>query len=176
MSPPETDQWPLNVFRFRVDFHIQDLNNREKSGNITLCSGAFSECTGLDATMEPKVIKEGGLNYGANQRAGAVTFGTVVLKRGMTRTRDLWKWFSMIGGGGYAYRLGVEIVMLASSDQRTKEQVDNKENEVGALTIKLYRALPVKFRAADLNALGGSTIAIEEIHLAHEGMTMVTSG
>jgi phage tail-like protein len=173
MSPAETDLWPFNVFRFRVDFHIQDLKNHDKNGNIKLCSGAFSECTGLDATMEPKVIKEGGLNYGANQRVGPVSFGTVVLKRGMTRTRDMWKWFSMVGGGGYAYRLGVDIVMLDLPEAR--QQDGSEKPPRSALTIKLYRALPVKFRSADLNALGGSTIAIEEIHLAHEGMTMVTT-
>ena len=33
------------------------------------------------------------------------------------------------------------------------------------------RALPVKFKAADLNARGGE-VGIEELHLAHEGLRL----
>ncbi len=39
------------------------------------------------------------------------------------------------------------------------------------LTWVLERALPVKFKAADLNARG-SEIGIEELHLAHEGLRL----
>jgi phage tail-like protein len=170
--------WPLNVYRFRVEFRIDDLFAAPAAppgSEVKLCSGAFSECTGLDATMEPKVIKEGGLNYGAHQRVGPVTFGTVVLKRGMTRTRDLWKWFSLVGNGGYSYRLRVDIVMQETSakvDRADYKKPLTNEQTSDVLKVRLYRALPVKFRSADLNASGGSTIAIEELHLAHEGMTM----
>ena len=38
----------------------------------------------------------------------------------------------------------------------------------------LRRAMPVKFKAADLNAKG-SEIGIEELHLAHEGLVLVSS-
>jgi phage tail-like protein len=127
---------------------------------VPLCRGAFSECTGLEATMEPKVIKVGGSNYGAVQRAGQVSFATVVLKRGMTDTRDLWNWFASVAGGAYAYRLHVEIEMRNSADQ-------------AVVAWALRRALPVKFKAADLNAKG-SEIGIEELHLAHEGLVLVS--
>ncbi len=43
------------------------------------------------------------------------------------------------------------------------------------LTWGLARALPVKFKAADLNARGAE-IGIEELHLAHEGLTLVDPG
>src|SRR5262249_16449554 len=77
--------------------------------------------------------------YGAAQRMGRVSFATVVLKRGMTSTRDLWKWFELVAGGAYAYRLKVEIEMRSSAGEPV-------------LTWGLARALPVKFKAADLNA------------------------
>ena len=79
---------PLHVFRFHVNFSQQSLAN-PSGDDLALCQGAFSECTGLEATMEPKVIKVGGSNYGAVQRAGQVSFATVVLKRGMTDTLSL---------------------------------------------------------------------------------------
>jgi phage tail-like protein len=161
---------PLGIFRFRVDF-FEDGLVTATDNRVPLCSGSFSECSGLDATMEPKVIKEGGLNYGANQRVGPVTFGTVVLKRGMTSTRDLWSWFSVVTkGGGYAYRLRVEITM-----QRTQAGATPGAAQVAnVVKLSLAHALPVKFRSADLNATG-TTLAIEELHLAHEGLTVVNA-
>ena len=107
--------------------------------------------------MEPKVIKEGGRNWGALQRAGQVTFATIILKRGMTKTKDLWTWFNHVGQGAYAHRLNATITMF---------DVQGK----GVLSWKLKRALPIKFKAADLNAKG-SDVAVEELHLAHEGFT-----
>ncbi len=47
-------------------------------------STAFAEVTGLEATMEPRAIREGGRNWGQHQRAGQVSFATVVFKRGIT--------------------------------------------------------------------------------------------
>jgi phage tail-like protein len=149
---------PLQVFRF----HVRFKRVSEGSGPENICSGAFSECTGLEATMEPRVIKAGGRNYGAVQRAGAVSFATVVLKRGMTRTRDLFTWFQLLAGGSYAYRLSAEIDMQ-SPDGDT------------VLTWGLDNCLPVKFKAADLNAKG-TDVAVEELHIAHEGLRLFDRG
>lgn len=153
---PENLLVPLHVFRFRVDFRKDPLGAEQPGDTVALCSGAFSECTGLEATMEPKVIKEGGRNYGAVQRAGPVTFATLILKRGMTTTRDLWKWFELVSGGAYAYRLAATVTL---------------QNVAGEPVVAwdLRKALPVKFKAADLNAKGAD-VGIEELHLAHEGM------
>jgi phage tail-like protein len=40
------------------------------------------------------------------------------------------------------------------------------------LAWQLTNALPVKFKAADMNARG-TDVAIEELHLAHEGLSLV---
>ncbi len=150
---------PLQVFRFHVRFVSDTLGSERPIGDVPLCSGAFAECTGLEATMEPRVIKAGGMNYGAAQRVGRVSFATVVLKRGMTVTRDLWTWFQLVGGGASAVRLSAEI-----------EMHDAAGNVV--LTWGLKRALPVKFKAADLNARG-TEVGVEELHLVHEGLQLL---
>lgn len=147
--------FPLPVFRF----HIRFRRASGASGPVEICAGAFSECTGLEATMEPKVIKAGGANYGAYQRPGPVTFATVVLKRGMTASRDLFKWFQLVNGGAYAYRLSAEIDM------------QNAEGTT-VVTWGLDNCMPVKFKAADLNAKG-TEVGIEELHLAHEGLRLI---
>jgi phage tail-like protein len=152
---------PLHVFRFQVDFTEDRLppGGGGQAQQVPICSGAFSDCTGLEATMEPKVIKEGGRNFGPAQRAGPVTFATVILKRGMTTTRDLWNWFEQVTGGKYAYRLAATITMFDVSG-------------TAVLAWKLEKALPIKFKSADLNAKG-TEVGIEELHLAHEGLTLL---
>ena len=152
---------PLQVFNFHVTFKRDALLGPPDGSEVTLCSGAFAECTGLEATVEPKVIKAGGSNYGPLQRMGRVSFATVVLKRGMTTTRDLWNWFQHVCGGFYAYRLSVEIEMRDG-------------NSEPVLIWALARALPVKFKAADLNARG-TEVGVEELHLAHEGLHLMTT-
>ena len=156
---------PWQVFRFQVSFQRVALPGAGAAGGggaVELCQGGFAECTGLEATMEPKTIRAGGLNYGAAQRAGHVSFATVVLKRGMTGTRHLWEWFARVAGGASAYRLDVRIQMLDGAG-------------TPVLTWLLERALPVKFKAADLNARG-TEIGIEELHLVHEGLRLETGG
>lgn len=151
---------PLQVFRFHVDFQDDWLKPAGAPEEVPLCSGAFAECTGLEATMEPKVIKEGGRNYGAAQRVGPVTFATVILKRGITKTHHLWRWFEMASRNGYyTYRLTVTITMFATDG-------------AGVVSWQLKRAMPIKFKAADLNARGAE-VGIEELHLAHEGLTLL---
>lgn len=153
--------YPLRGFRFQVDFKEQMLGNETEGGEVVLCSGAFAECSGLEVTMEPKAIKEGGRNWGAAQRMGNVNFATVVLKRGLTQTDDLWAWFSLVGEGAYAQRLNVAITMFDQAGQ-------------GVFSWTLKRALPTKFKAPDLNA-SNNEVAIEELHLVHEGLARATA-
>ena len=152
--------YPLGVFRFHVEFTLVKKN---ATGNKSrkLCAGAFSECTGLDATMEPKTIKVGGSNYGEVHRAGRVNFATVVLKRGISKNRDLWRWFELVAKGAYAYRLNAEV-----------KQMDFKKGKVeeAVMIWKMKNALPTKFKTADYNSTF-TQIAIEELHFVHEGLT-----
>jgi phage tail-like protein len=161
MSAQENTLFPFHVFNFQVDFYEDPLDSAHNlTQNLYLCGGAFSECTGLEATMEPKVIKEGGRNYGAAQRAGPVTFATVILKRGMTTNRDLWRWFEMINSdSAYAYRLAAYITL------------NNAASEM-VMTWKLINVMPIKFKAADMNAKA-TDVGVEELHLAHEGIELV---
>jgi len=154
---------PLHVFRFQVDFKSDSVGEGGLGGPVDICTGAFAECTGLEATMEPKVIKEGGTNYGVAQRAGPITFATVVLKRGISDNRDLWEAvFDVIASGKFAPRLQVTITVM----DMTNDPV---------IAWQLDRAMPIKFKFADLNAKG-TEVGIEELHLVHEGLSSVPVG
>jgi phage tail-like protein len=160
---------PLHVFRFEVKFFEDPAETRAGQGaaggaggsGVPIARGLFSECTGLEATMEPQAIQEGGRNYGAVQRTGRVTFSTVILKRGVSKSQHLWQWFDFATRGKmYAHRLRVQIILM-----------DNAGRPLLMWTLR--NALPVKFKAPDLNATAGE-IGIEELHLAHEALELAT--
>lgn len=153
----------LNVFRFRVDFHRTTVDDPSSGAAEPVCSGRFSEVSGIEATMEPRSFKEGGRNWGEIQRAGHTTFATLVLKRGMTEDRGLWSWFQEVAGGAFAYRLNARVVMLAAN--ATAE----------TLRWEFANCLPTRFKAADLSA-SSSEVGIEELHLSHEGMRLMRGG
>ncbi len=154
--------YPLPVFRFRVEFYLSTPKGAKKGEKKLLCQGKFSECSGLEANMEPKSIKVGGQNYGQVQRAGRVNFATVILRRGVASNRDLWTWFELVATGAYAYRLDVEVSLL-DFERKGKTSV--------LMTWKMRNALPTKFKTADFNAKGGSEVGIEELHFVHEGLS-----
>lgn len=147
---------PLHIFRFRVEVTGDTIAKGAPGKTVQM---SFSECSGLEATMEPKTIKEGGRNYGAAQRAGNVTFATVVLKRGVSTDRGMWQIFNDATTGHYAPRLQVKITLLDGAMQPL-------------LAWKLAKAMPVKFKFADLNGKG-TEVGIEELHLVHEGLLAV---
>lgn len=172
LSPEGADPFtPLGNFNFHVHFarHADGQSDggdfAPMGGIATAITGAFSDISGLEASMEPKSLKVGGRNYGAVQLPGPVTFSTVVMKRGIILQRHLWSWWSSFagadgktnGGWGSANRCDLFVVLL--------------QNLVPMVGWKLANAMPVKFRIGDLNAKGGE-IAVEELHVVHEGLHM----
>ena len=154
----------VNVFRFRVDFHQTTLDDPSSGSAQPVCSGAFSEVSGLEANMDAHSIKEGGRNWGEIQRAGRTTFATLVLKRGMTEDHGLCTWFEGVANGGYAYRLNARVVMLAGNQDTTDAK--------GLMRWEFANCLPVKMKAADLSS-SSSELGIEELHLTHEAMRLM---
>ncbi len=148
-------------FRFKVSLY--NSNNSQ-----LLCAGYFSEVSGFEITMEPKVIAEGGNNWGDHQRSGPSKFAPIILKRGVTNVNDLWAWFdATTRQSNYGYRLTGEITVLGNpSVPKGGDPVDNP-----IMTWKLTGVLPTKFKGPDLAATANQ-VAIEELHLVHEGLVL----
>jgi phage tail-like protein len=145
---------------FRFEVNLYNPSNRE-----LLCQGYFSEVTGLEMTMEPRAIQEGGRNWGELQRVGQTRFTPIVLKRGVTKIRDLSLWFDAVTRGqNYGYRLSGTIVVMGS-------EVDKDGVALPLLTWRLQGVLPTRFKGADLSSTA-SQVAIEEITLVHESLTL----
>lgn len=143
--------------RFQVNLFAAEGS----AGAGILCAGAFSEVSGLEASMTPKTVKEGGRNWGEVQLAGPTNFSTIVLKRGITEIGDLWRWFDLVGNrANYNLRMSGEIRVLS-----------NHQPDQVVLQYRLQNVLPIKFKGPDLSATA-SQVAVEELHLAHEGLTL----
>jgi phage tail-like protein len=128
------------------------------AGILDAPAGGFSECSGLELTIQPEEYKEGGNNGGSLKFASRATWSNVTLKRGIGAGTELWDWhFGFIEGRGKR-RDGV-IVLL-----------DSAREPVQAWYFR--RGLPVKYTGPSLNATQNS-VAIESIEIAHEGIHQV---
>lgn len=146
--------YPFTAFNFVVLIDVQGVTN----GNTQLCSASFSECDGLEMTLEPKTIRAGGRNWGPVHLAGPISYGQLTLKRGLAENTDLWDWFEKVATDGETgYRTSATVVMRAS------DQSD-------AASFQLTGCLPVKLKAPPLNAKDG-LVAIEEMQIAYESMS-----
>jgi phage tail-like protein len=164
----------LRAFRFEVRL-LQSPPGTEGSraganssvglAGTALADGAFQECTGLDVELDVQELVEGGRNDGIIRRVGRAKYQPIVLKRGMFYSdgavnRDLWSWLQDVAAGVRPVRRYDGIVAVMSVG-----------DEVVARWL-FERGLPARITGPQLNARTGE-IAIEELHIAHEGLKLV---
>lgn len=151
------EEYPLTNFNFAVQLNI---DNASAIGVTNpLCQMEFSEVDGLEITMEPTTVREGGNNSQQLNLVGPVSYGNVTLKRGVTSNLDIWKWFvASTGEAGRSTRATGVIVMQDNAGQNR-------------MRIDLFGCLPIKVKAPTLNAQDGQ-VAIEELQLAVTGFTV----
>lgn len=138
---------PFTAFNFAVEI------NRGEDAK-PLVSAAFSDCDGLEMSMEVKTIREGGSNDRQIRLNGPVALGQLTLKRGMTDNFDLWHWFQD-SIADPRLRANAEVVMYAA------------DGTTVTASFQLSRCVPVKLKAPALSAKDGQ-VAIEELQVAYE--------
>lgn len=142
---------PFTAFNFAVEINVPGVSTK-------ICNAAFAECDGLEMTMDIKTIREGGNNARQVRLTGPLSFGTLTLKRGLTKSFDLWDWMARIVTQP-GLRADAEVVVLAA---------DGKTERARFI---LSRCLPAKLKAPPLNAKEGG-VAIEEFQLAYESLKL----
>jgi len=159
--------------RLRKSAQISAGNNLSPNKNITASSnsndalgdGGFQECSGLEISMDVQEYQEGGRNDGTIQQIGRAKYSNIVLKRGMffneqnAVENEMWNWLQDIVSGKRPARRYDGII-----------EVLNQGRDVVATWV-FERGLPVKIVGPQLNAKSGD-VAIEEIHIAHEGLRL----
>jgi phage tail-like protein len=154
----DTTLHPFTAFNFAVEIDLSE----SPSGSPKLCNAAFSECDGLEMSMEVKTIREGGNNGAQIRLAGPMSYGVLTLKRGMTTSFDLWDWFNdtLVNP---RLRASAQVVLLAADGATVR-----------AIFV-LTRCLPIKLKAPSLNAKDGA-VAIEEMQIAYESLSLKKPG
>lgn len=148
MDPSER---PFTAFNFLVD--ITELDGGP------IASMGFSEVSGMEVSMEPKMLREGGNNGQVFQLLGKAAYGQVTLKRGVSQDFGLWRWMDRVMTG-MGKRAMTTITVLSSDRSQVQAQ------------FQLTGCLPVKLRAPSLQAQNGG-VAIEEMQLAYETLSLL---
>lgn len=120
--------------------------------------GGFSECSGLELSLDAEEYKEGGNNGGSLRFPTRIKWTNLRLKRGMAIAKDLWNWHYGFVEGKVQRRDG--IITL--------------QDELH-LPVKVWsftRGLPIKWTGPSLNATQNA-VAIEELEIAHEGLKLL---
>ena len=150
----------LTAFRFEVRFTRVGPGEPRSLGD-----GGFQEVSGLDVEMDVKDYEEGGRNDGIIRRVGRARFQPLICKRGMfgpaggEAVPELWQWFQDIVSGVRPVRRYDGTVLV--QDQRGRTMA----------AWQFFAAVPAKIVGPQLNAKTGE-IAIEELHLAHQGLRL----
>ncbi|WP_261302874.1 phage tail protein [Paenibacillus andongensis] len=134
---------PYRNFRFRIE-----VEGIQQAG--------FSEISGFDASLSVIEYREGNETITPRKLPGLAKYGNISLKWGVTDSMDMYNWMSESIQGKVS-RKTVTIIAI---------------NEEGAdvATWQVIEAWPSKYSAPSFKGTGNE-IAIENLELAHEGMT-----
>jgi phage tail-like protein len=139
----------------------------DSEGGTPLGDGAFQEVSGLELELDVTELLEGGRNDSVIRQIGRAKYVPLVLKRGMFYSasgelnRELWQWLQSIAAGTRPIPRYDGIV-----------EVWGESLEEVVATWEFERGVPLKVRGPELNGKSGE-IAIEELHIAHEGLRLV---
>lgn len=154
------DDLLLTTFRFEVTFDRSDGNGPRALGN-----GGFQEVSGLEVEVDVSEHAEGGRNDGVVRLLGRAKYQPIVCKRGMfgpasgEAEQELWQWLQDVVSG-------VRPVRRYNGTVRVQDQAGGTR-----AVWRFRRALPAKVVGPSLNAKSGE-VAIEELHLHHEGLVL----
>jgi len=137
--------------------YIVALGNAQGDGGEGSVIGGFSDVSGLGFEVSYSDYRNG------NERVNTVrhvsnTFKNdeITLKRGLVGSTDLFDWLKSVREGTIDRR-NVTITLL-------------NEARDPVATFKLVNAQVKKWTGSTLAAKGGGEVAMEEVHLVHEGI------
>jgi phage tail-like protein len=150
------------------NFLISLIDSTSSLATVALSAGiqqppiaGFSECSGMEMTLQLEEYEEGGNNGTVRKFPKRINWTNIRFRRGVAGSTDLWDWH-------YAFVIG---------NGKRRDGTITLQNELRQpiRTWTFRRALPVKWTGPSMNALQ-SQVAIEELEIAHEGVEVVSTG
>jgi phage tail-like protein len=131
---------PFRNFRFLVEID-------------GIVQAGFSECTGFGSNVEVIEYREGGDSTTVRKLPGKTSYTDVMLKWGLTNSRELYDWHLEVINGQISRRNGSIIIL------------DDTGQEV--VRWNFFNAWPSKFDPVDLNAKGND-VALDSLTVSCE--------
>jgi phage tail-like protein len=146
------EETPYGAFNF-----IVALGGDQGTGEEGQIVGGFSDVSGLGVDVSYSEYRNGNERVNTTRKVpNTHKLDDVTLKRGLVGSIDLFNWLKGVRDGT-ADRRDVTITLL-----------DEARNPVAVW--RLHRAQPKKWVGPTLAAKGGGEVAMEELHLVHEGI------
>ena len=144
---------PLPAFNFYIMMFEEGASPlATATAAVGAVLGGFTDCSGLDSEIAIEERLVGGINDFVFRFPGRATFPSIILKRGVAFSEDLYLWHeSFLKGEGKA-RDG--LIFLAN------------ETRVPIKCWMFERGLPKKWSGPALNAQS-SALAVESLEIAH---------
>lgn len=131
---------PYRNFNFRVEID-------------GIIQAGFSDCSGFGASTDPIEYREGGYPNHVRKLSGQTKCNNIVLKWGLTDSRDLFDWYQNIVKGVMQRKSGSIVVLDLEGQEKVRWN--------------FYEAWPTKWDGPDFSAKGND-IAIDSLELACE--------
>ena len=139
--------------------YIVALGGAQGDGSEGSIVGGFSDVSGLGMEVSYSEYRNGNERFNTTRKVpNTHKLDDVTLKRGLVGSLDLFEWLKGVRDGTADPR-NVTITLL-----------DEARQSVAAWTLR--RAQPKKWTGPTLAAKGGGEVAMEELHLVHEGVTV----
>lgn len=143
---------PYSTFNFQVS-----LGGDQGDGAEGTIVGGFSDVSGLGYDLTYAEYRNGNEKFNTVRKIpGMHKNDDVTLKRGLVGSDDLFRWLKGVRDG------------KADPRQVTITLFDEAREPVA--TWVLRQAQPKKWSGPTLAAKGGGDVAMEELHLVHEGI------
>lgn len=143
---------PYSNFNFLVDLG---------TGDTASIKAGFQEVSGINTEVTVAEYRNGNeaVNH-VRKINGIYKVGDITLKRGLIGALDLIEWMNQVRTGDLAARRNITI------------QLRNEAGGETVMTWRLTNARPMRYTAPTFNAKGGTDVAIEELVLTCEDLTI----
>ena len=143
---------PYGSFNFLVDLG---------TGDTASVRAGFQEVSGLNIEVTSSDYRNGNESVNHVRKInGIYKVGDITLKRGLMGALDLFVWINQVRTGDQTARRNVTIQLRDESGANT------------VMTWRLTNARPLKYTGPSLNAKTGTDVAIEELVLSCEDLTI----
>ena len=137
--------------------YIVAIGGAQGDGSLGTVVGGFSDVSGLGMEVSYSEYRNGNEKFNTVRKIpNTHKLDDVTLKRGIVGSDDLFAWLKEVRDG------------TADPRQITITLLDEARNAVA--TWVLRNAQPKKWSGPTLAAKGGGEVAMEEVHLVHEGI------